>query len=150
MSDTTEILTEQIETVVILTESAQGPMGPAGGGASAPYQITASEALAAGDYVNIWSSSGAKVRKANATTEGKEAMGFVLAAVLNGGSATVYPSGMNTAVTAQVPGRVFLSTTAGQGASTPPATAGNSVQSIGTAVSATVVNVNFGQPIILA
>ena len=41
--------------------------------------ITASEALAAGDLVNIWNSSGFKVRKADATTPGKEAHGFVLA-----------------------------------------------------------------------
>ena len=48
--------------------------------------ITTSEALAAGDFVNIWNSTGAKVRKADATVAGKEAMGFVLSAVGSGGS----------------------------------------------------------------
>src|SRR5882757_9494798 len=41
--------------------------------------ITASEALSAGDLVNVWNSTGAKVRKADASTAGKEAHGFVAA-----------------------------------------------------------------------
>ena len=35
--------------------------------------VTASENLSAGDFVNIWNSTGAKVRKADATTAGKRA-----------------------------------------------------------------------------
>jgi hypothetical protein len=112
--------------------------------------ITASEALAAGDWVNIHSSSGAKVRKADATTSGKHAHGFVLAAVLNGASATVYFEGTNTAVSGQTPGDVFLQTTAGTGGATAPSSAGNVVQRLGTAVSATEVNFEPQQPIILA
>lgn len=41
-------------------------MMPVGLGADTAA-IAASEALAAGDFVNIWNSSGAKVRKADAT-----------------------------------------------------------------------------------
>jgi hypothetical protein len=63
---------------------------PAGIGAETRVMV-ASEALAAGDLVNIHSSSGAKVRKADATSAGKEAHGFVLGAVANGANATVYP-----------------------------------------------------------
>ena len=53
--------------------------GVASGGGADTGTVTTSEALAAGDLVNIWNSSGAKARKADATTAGKEAHGFVLA-----------------------------------------------------------------------
>lgn len=125
-------------------------MMPVGIGADTAV-ITASENLAAGDYVNVWSDAGAfKVRKADATVAGKEAHGFVLAAVTAANPATVYFEGSNTAVTGQTPGVVFLSTTAGLGTSTAPSAAGNAVQRIGMAVSATVVNFQNNVPIILA
>ena len=112
--------------------------------------ITTSEALAAGAYVNVWSSTGAKVRNADATVAGKHAMGFVLAAFGAAVSATVYFEGTNTAVTGQTPGPVFLATTAGTGSTTAPAAAGNIIQPIGFAVSATAVNFQSGTPITLA
>lgn len=112
--------------------------------------ITASEALAAGDFVNVWNSTGAKVRKADATTAGKHAMGFVLSAVASSGAATVYFEGTNTAVTGQTPGDVFLATTAGGATTTPPSTAGNIVQNIGVATSPTTINFQYNRPITLA
>lgn len=124
-------------------------MMPVGIGADTA-SITASEALSAGDYVNIWNSSGAKVRKADATVAGKEAHGFVLSAVSNGAAATVYFEGTNTAVTGQTPGTVFLSTTAGLGQSSAPTGSGNAAQVIGFATAATNVNFQSNRPIILA
>ncbi len=113
--------------------------------------INASEGLAAGDWVNIWNDTGtAKVRKADATTAGKEANGFVLAAVTSGNPATVYFEGTNTQVTGQTPGAVFLQTTAGTGGATIPSASGNVVQQIGMAVSATAVNFERGTPVVLA
>lgn len=112
--------------------------------------IAASEALTAGDFVNVWNSAGAKVRKADATIVGKEAHGFVLAAVASGANATVYFEGSNTAVTGQIPGVVFLSTTAGQPAATAPSGSGNVVQRIGFAVSATAINFQSQPPVTLA
>lgn len=112
--------------------------------------IPASEALAAGDWVNVWDSTGAKVRKADATTAGKEVHGFVLAAVASGANATVYFEGTNTQVTGQVPGAVYLQTAAGQGGATVPTASGNVVQRIGTAVSATAVNFEGGPAVTLA
>ena len=112
--------------------------------------VTASETLAAGDWVNVWNNSGAKVRKADATTAGKEAHGFVLAAVTSGNPATVYFEGTNTQVTGQTPGAVFLQTTAGVGGPTVPSASGNVVQQIGVAVSATAVNFERGAPVTLA
>lgn len=112
--------------------------------------ITASEALAAGAYVNVWNSTGAKVRNADATVAGKEAHGFVLAAVASGAVATVYFEGTNTQVSGQTPGVVYLSTTAGSGTSTPPSGTGNAVQRLGFAVSATAVNFQSENPVVLA
>ena len=124
-------------------------MMPVGIGADTAA-ITASETLAAGDWVNVWNSSGAKVRKADATTAGKEAHGFVLAAVTSGNPATVYFEGTNTQVTGQTPGPVYLQTTAGTGGATIPSASGNVVQSIGVAVSATAVNFERSAPVTLA
>ena len=112
--------------------------------------IAASEALAAGDWVNVWNGTGAKVRKADATTAGKEAHGFVLAAVSSGGNALVYFEGTNTQVSGQTPGPVYLQTTAGTGGATIPSASGNVVQNLGVAVSATEVNFERGTPVVLA
>lgn len=124
-------------------------MMPVGIGADTAV-IPASEALAAGEWVNVWNSTGAKVRKADATTAGKEVHGFVMAAVANGANATVYFEGTNTQVTGQTPGPVYLQTTAGQGGGAIPSAAGNVVQRIGTAVSATAVNFEGGPAVTLA
>ena len=112
--------------------------------------IAASESLAAGDWVNVWNSTGAKVRKADATTAGKEAHGFVLAAVSSGANALVYFEGTNTQVSGQTPGPVYLQTTAGTGGATIPSASGNVVQNLGVAVSATEVNFERGTPVVLA
>ena len=124
-------------------------MMPVGIGADTST-ISASETLAAGDWVNVWNDSGAKVRKADATTAGKEAHGFVLSAVTSGNPATVYFEGTNTQVAGQTPGPVFLQTTAGRGGATAPNASGNVVQQIGVAVSATAVNFERGAPVTLA
>jgi hypothetical protein len=112
--------------------------------------ITASEALSAGDFVNVWNSTGAKARKADASTSGKEAVGFVLSAVSNGAAATVYFEGTNTGVTGLTPGLNFLSTTPGAATATAPSTAGQVVQRIGYATAATALNFEPQEPIVLA
>ena len=111
--------------------------------------ITASEALAAGDLVNVYDSTGAKCRKADASTAGKEAHGFVLASVLNNGAATVYFEGGNTQVTGLTPGKQYLSTTPGLCAVAAPSASGNVVQRVGIATSATVLNFQYLDPIVL-
>lgn len=112
--------------------------------------MTTSEALAAGDLVNIWNSSGAKVRKADATAAGKEAWGFVLTSATNGGSVEVYFEGTNTQASGLTPGPVYLQTTPGAAGATVPSTAGNIVQAVGIAISATEINFERGTPITLA
>lgn len=100
--------------------------------------VTTSEAIAAGAFVNIWNNSGVVVRNADSTTSGKQAHGFVLSAFGNGVTATVYFAGINTAVTGQTPGQVWLGTV-GAAVSTAPSTTGNLVQPIGTAISSTAI-----------
>ena len=125
-------------------------MMPVGIGADTAL-IDASEGLAAGDWVNVWNDAGTvKVRKADATTAGKEVHGFVLSAVTSGNPATVYFEGTNTQVTGQTPGPVYLQTTAGTGGTTIPSASGNVVQQIGVAVSATAVNFERNAPVVLA
>jgi hypothetical protein len=123
-------------------------MMPVGVGADSTT-LTTSEVIAPGDFVNIWNSSGAKVRKADATVAGKEAHGFVLVGVGSGATATVYFEGTNTAVTGQTPGPVFLGTTAGLAVAAAPSGSGNVVQRIGFAISATAINFQSQPPITL-
>jgi hypothetical protein len=126
-------------------------MLPPGVGADTAV-ITASEDLGAGDYVNVYDNTGtANVRLADASSAGKEAHGFVLAAVTSGNPATVYFEGTNNQVTGQTAGKVFLSaTTPGATTSTAPSGTGKVVQRLGVAVSATAVNTEISQPIVLA
>lgn len=113
--------------------------------------VATSENLSAGDLVNIYDATGtATARKADATTTGKEAHGFVLAATTSPAPATVYFEGSNTAVTGLTPGNQFLQTTAGLSGSTAPSATGNVVQRVGVAVSATLLNFEAQQPIGLA
>jgi len=101
--------------------------------------IVASEALSAGDLVNIWNSAGtAKIRKADGSTAGKEANGFVLASVSNGASGTVYLEGTVTGLSGLVVGeRLYLSDVApGAVVNVAPTGTNKVVQYVGTAISA--------------
>jgi hypothetical protein len=108
----------------------------------APEVVTApaSENLASGDLINLWNDSGTlKARKADATAAGKEADGFVLAAVTSPADATVYLEGMNTGVSGLTIGAFYFLSAASPGlpTATAPTGSGNVVQSIGKATSAT-------------
>lgn len=113
--------------------------------------MVAFENLNGGDFVNVFDDTGTfKIRKADATTAGKQANGFVLDTVTATTSVKVYFEGTNTAVTSVTAGNVFLSTTAGGFTATAPSTTGNVVQKIGIGISATSINVEFNQPVLLA
>lgn len=123
---------------------------PTGIGADT-QSIVSSENLAAGDLVNVWNDSGTpKVRKADATTAGKEAHGFVLSAVTAPAAATVYFEGNNAQVTGLTAGPQFLSTTPGIATVTAPSGSGNVVQRVGFATAATNLNFTSGDPVVLA
>lgn len=113
--------------------------------------IPASENLTAGDFVNVWNDAGTtKVRKADATSTGKFAHGFVLSSVTAPANATVYFEGTNTQVTTVTGGRLYLATTAGGWTATAPASSGNVVQAIGMGTSSTTINFEPEAPVVLA
>lgn len=112
---------------------------PAGVGAEVKVAAS-SENLSAGDFVNFHNNAGAlNVRKADATTNSKPAEGFVLANVTSPANATVYLlSQINSAVSGlTIAAEYWLSTTPGGVTTTAPSAAGNIVQRLGKATSAT-------------
>ncbi len=140
--------------VVALDAAGRVPAAymPVGIGADTA-SIVASENLASGDFVNIWDDGGTiSVRKADATTAGKEADGFVLDAVTAPASATVYFEGRNTSKTGLTLGaRYYLSAAAAGGVvTTPPSASGNVVQFLGRAVSATSISFEATDGVIVA
>jgi len=116
-------------------------MMPAGVGAEVIAAVTTSESLAAGDFVNLYNSSGLKVRKADASTTGKEANGFVIAVATHPTTADVYILGgaQNAQKTGMTIGaRQYLSDSVPGGTvEAAPSGAGKIVQFLGKANSAT-------------
>jgi hypothetical protein len=117
---------------------------PSGIGAST-VSATSSENLAAGDWVNLYNNAGVlTVRKADATTNGKQCHGYVIAAVTSPAAATVYLGGQNSGVTGKTIGAMqYLSTTPGASVETAPSASGNLIQQLGPALSATLVRMNI-------
>ena len=121
---------------------------PNGIGADA-ITATAGEALVAGDFVYITNTG--TVMKADATTFAKRAMGYVITAVANAGTATVFFDESNSALTGLTAGsKYFLSATAGASTLTAPTTTGQFVQCLGIATSTTSLHVNLQEPILRA
>jgi len=112
--------------------------------------IQASEALTAGQVLNLYTSAGAaRIRKANATDSSKPANAFTLSAISSGASGAIYFAGqIITGLSGLTPGTVYyLDTTGGALTSTPPSSSGNGVQEVGIALSATTLLFN-PQPMI--
>jgi len=126
-------------------------MMPTGIGADTATILT-SEVLVAGDLVNIYNNASvANVRKADASVSGKEAHGFVLAGFGAAVSATIYFEGQNAQLTGMTPGIQFLSSTVpGKTVATAPTGTGKVVQRVGLATSATSMNFEGSDPIVLA
>lgn len=123
-------------------------MMPVGVGADT-VALTASESLAAGAFVNIYSGG---VRNADASGgNAKAADGFVLESVTSGGTALVYKEGNNTQLSGLTMGSdLWLSPTPGVATSTPPSTATHIVQRIGKATSTTAADFQRGEVVTLA
>lgn len=129
-------------------------MMPSGIGADTD-EIMASEALAAGDFVNIWDDGGtAKLRKATADALGKRAHGYVLVGVALGETALVYYEGPNNQLTGLTPGATYFLDSVNPGkvvtSTGLSTTSGHIVQEVGVAVSATKINVEISKPIVRA
>ncbi len=110
-----------------------------------------SENLSAGNLVNIYdNSSVATARKADCSN-GRVAMGFVLAATTSPAVATVYfPGVTNTGLSAMTTGVLQYLSTAGAISSTAPSTSGYISQQVGYAGSATELPFNPQIAIVLA
>lgn len=119
---------------------------PNGFGADA-VGFVASEAIAAGAFVNI--ASDGRIRNASATSAAMKAHGYVLAAIAQGASGTVYFDDSNTGLSSLTPGAdYFLSATTPGGVTTnPPTTAGQILQKLGSAVSTSTIHVLIGNPV---
>jgi len=117
--------------------------------------VVASEALAAGDFVNLYNNAGtltARKADASAASAGKRAHGFVIAAVSSGANATVYFEGPNTQLSGLTPGTTYaLSDSTPGGVVTLSAatdTAGEILQVLGVATDMTEINVEIADPVV--
>jgi hypothetical protein len=110
--------------------------------------IVASEALATGDWVNLWNDAGvAKARKAD-NSNARRVHGFVREAVALSATATVYgPGELNDQHTGLTPGTEYLLGTAGAETTAAPTGVGSIVQGVGVAESATAIRFIPGLPL---
>ncbi|QVQ57099.1 hypothetical protein ELBI_94 [Anabaena phage Elbi] len=121
---------------------------PSGIGA-ATKSILASEALVAGDFVNIYNNAGTiNVRKAD-NSNNRPANGFVLSPFSSASNATVYLQGENTARTGLTPGSVYFLSTAGGASLTAPTTTGTIIQQLGYSTGATSINFEYNDAIVI-
>jgi len=112
--------------------------------------LVATEALQAGDYVNIWDDAGTpKVRLAD-NSNGRRAHGFVKAAVSISSNATVYFEGDNDSLSSLTPGLDVFLDTAGNVVQSAPAesSVGTIVQRLGVARAATIVSTDIDKTVI--
>lgn len=122
---------------------------PVGIGA-ATQAMVASEALVAGDFVNIFDAAGSpNCRKADSTNN-RHANGFVTSPVASAASATVFLSGPNTARNGLVSGSLYFLSTSGNVTLVPPSTVGNIIQEIGIAANSTTISFDFDAPTTIA
>jgi hypothetical protein len=121
---------------------------PVGIGADT-QDVVSFEDLVAGDFVNIFDDGGTpSVRKADATN-GRDANGFVLSGVTAPALATVYFEGTNTQLSGMTPGaRQYLNTSGGI-TETPKTASGELHQYLGKSSSATTLNVELDDCIVL-
>lgn len=115
--------------------------------------VTASETLAAGDMVNLYTVTGAlRVQKADGSGTTKPINGYVRAAITSGTTGTVYSLGIVSGLTGLTPGGdCWLSqATAGAVTQTAPneATTGKTIQMAGKAVSASTMLFQPGPPVL--
>lgn len=115
--------------------------------------FTASGAIAAGDLVNIFNSTGVKARKADASGGvAKRSHGFALAAIADTVAGKIYFDGILGGLSGMTIGATqFLSgATPGARVETPPSTSAYIVQEVGVAISATELEFTPHLPIVLA
>lgn len=112
--------------------------------------VMASEAIAAKDFVNLWSSTGLKCRPADAAAIGKRAWGWAPDAIGNGVAGIIYLfSGYQPGSGLTLGSTYYLSsTTPGAITTTAPTVSGTIKQEVGIAISSTELLVRLSTPII--
>lgn len=116
-------------------------MMPAGIGGNT-FTGPASAAISAGMLVNIYSNAGVmSIRPADSSATGSKADGYATEAISSGSTGTVnLGPGAITGLSGLTVGSDYYLGTVGVATVTPPATAGNVVQYVGKAVSATALD----------
>ena len=107
--------------------------------------LLASETLAAGDFVNIFSGG---VRKASSTDITKQAHGFVTASYSSTNPVVVFYSGLLTGTSGLTAGARYFLSASGTESTTPPTLTGQLSQEIGVAISTTALLFQPGPAII--
>lgn len=122
---------------------------PTGVGAETA-SIEATEALEAGDYVNIWNDAGTPKARLADKSNGRRAHGFVKTATVVGANALVFFEGDNDSLSSLTAGQDVFLGTAGEATHLPPAEAdvGHIVQRLGVARSATIVSTDIDKTVI--
>lgn len=129
----------------LIAANASGTLDPSFLPAGVPIStitVPTSANLAAGQFVNLFNSSGVLTGKlSNATSSSTPAHGFVLAATTSPASAIVYLFGQtNNSLTGLTIGADYWLDSSGGGiTATAPSSTGNIVQYIGIALSATSI-----------
>lgn len=142
-SDDTKVPSQKAVKAYVDTEIGNIP-APSGGGNS--VSITTGAALSAGDIVAI-DANGAAVQ-ANATDSALPAIGYVDDAYASAATAKVLLSGIVTGLTGLTGGDdVYLDVTAGKVVQTAPDQAGNIIQRLGIALSATSMLFDKGEAV---
>ncbi len=110
--------------------------------------MTASEAIAPGEFINIFDDAGTrKVRLADASAD-LPAHGFVLAGIAADETGKVYTAGVNSQLTSLIPGgKYFLDVSPGGIRSTITIASSEFVQALGTAIDTTALRFEFDEPI---
>ena len=111
--------------------------------------VDAGVTLSAGDNVNIYDNAGAKARLAD-NSNNRPAHGFVKAGYAAASTAIIYKEGTNDQLTALTPGVPYFLGTVGNTVATAPTASGAIVQRLGVAFSATDLDFERSQTILLA
>jgi hypothetical protein len=129
----------------IVALNASGLIDPTMLPASGSTTFTSSEAIAAGALVNIWNSTGVKVRNADNAAIGKQAHGYAPSAITSGATGTiVLGEGIITGLSGLTVGVQQFLGSAGAVTATPPTASASIVQPVGVAISASSLSFDMG------
>ena len=123
---------------------------PSGIGATTVTAVT-SAAISAGQLVNFYSASGVlTARPADSTAAGSQAQAYATAAVASGATGSFNVSGLVTGLSGLTIGATYFLGTVGGVVAVAPSTAGNVVQTVGNAISATSLEFAPQTPVTVA